>query len=56
MSAKEVCEKLGISRVTLHRRVVEGAITPLPKAPGQKKRHRLEFKSADVERLAQQGA
>lgn len=51
MTAKEVCAYLGISRVTLHRRVASGDITPLPKPKAYKKRYRLFFRREDVEKL-----
>lgn len=44
---------LNISRMTLLRRVADGEIEPLPKPPALKRRARLEFRRADVERLAQ---
>lgn len=53
MSAKEACEYLGISLVTLHRRINAGEIKPLPKAPGHKRHYRLQFLKTDVEKLAQ---
>lgn len=52
MTVKEACEKLRISRVTLYRRIEEGALTPLPKAPGAKINYPMRFKSEDIERLA----
>lgn len=52
MTVKEACEKLRISRQTLYRRIEEGAITPLPKAPGAKINYPLRFKAEDIERLA----
>jgi excisionase family DNA binding protein len=51
MTAKEVCEALGISMMTLHRRIAEGEIAPLPKAPALRRRHRLLFRKEDVDRL-----
>jgi excisionase family DNA binding protein len=51
MSTKEVCEVLGISLSTLRRRVRSGELKPLPKAPGQKRAHRLLFVRADIERM-----
>ncbi len=51
MTAKEVCEALGVSLPTLYRRIAEGDIKPLPKPPGAKKRYRLEFAKSEVERL-----
>ena len=37
MTTKQVCEYLGISRPTLHRRIVGGDIIPLPTNPVYKK-------------------
>ncbi len=51
LTAKEACELLGVSRMTLHRRIADGDIKPLPGNPAHKKRFRLEFNRADVERL-----
>lgn len=51
LTAKEVCAELGISEMTLHRRINAGEITPLPKAPGHKRHYRLKFKRSDVEKL-----
>lgn len=54
MTVQEVCKHLGISRATLNRRVEAGAITPLPKPPYLKRRHKTLFRRADVENLALQ--
>ncbi len=51
----EVCEALGISRMTAHRRIREGVIKPLPKSPGQRRAHRLLFDRAEIERVKQEG-
>lgn len=53
MSTEEASEFLGISRMTLLRRVTDGEIQPLPKPPALKRRARLQFRRADVERLGQ---
>ena len=53
MTAQEVCKVLGISLSTLRRRVSSGDLQPLPKAPGQKRVHRLNFSRADVGKLLQ---
>ncbi len=53
MTIEEACEFLGISRMTLLRRVQDGKIAPLPKPAALKRHRRLEFLRADVERLAQ---
>jgi predicted DNA-binding transcriptional regulator AlpA len=52
MLVREVCEALGISRATLNRRIVEGELKPLPKPPGLKKAHRLEFAKAEIMAIA----
>lgn len=54
MNAKDVCNFLGISRATLHRRISDGELKPLPKNPAHKKTYRLEFRRTDVEKLAGQ--
>jgi excisionase family DNA binding protein len=54
MTAKEVCETLGISLPTLHRRIAEGELQSLPKAPGLRRRYRLLFRKEDVEKLQRQ--
>jgi len=51
MTTKQVCEYLGISRPTLHRRIVGGDIIPLPTNPVYKKSVANHFRRADVERL-----
>ena len=56
MSLKQACEILGISRMTLLRRVNDGKITPLPKPATLMRRHRLEFSKAEIERFANQSA
>jgi predicted site-specific integrase-resolvase len=53
MTAKEACETLKISLMTLRRRMAAGEITPLPKNPAQKRAYRLFFRKEDVERLRQ---
>jgi predicted site-specific integrase-resolvase len=55
MTMVEVCEALGISRMTAHRRIREGVIKPLPKSPGQRRAHRLLFDRAEIERVKQEG-
>ena len=55
MSAKEVCEALDISYVTLMRRIKDGVLKPLPKPAGLKRQRRLEFPRADIEKLLQSG-
>jgi excisionase family DNA binding protein len=52
MTIEEACQFLGVSRMTLTRRIKEGLITPLPKPPGLKIHRRLEFKREDIEKLA----
>lgn len=54
MTAQEACEALGISLSTLRRRISAGELTPMPKAPGQKRPYRLNFRRADVEALAKE--
>jgi excisionase family DNA binding protein len=49
MTTQEVCDALGISLSTLRRRVKSGELKPLPKAPGQKRAHRLNFLYDDIE-------
>lgn len=56
MNVQEVCDFLKISRATLMRRVDDGVLVPLPKPPILKRHRRLEFRRADVERLAQGAA
>lgn len=51
VSVKEALEMLGVSRGTLHNRIASGDLVPLPKNPALKKRHRLEFRRADIEAL-----
>ncbi|RYX84240.1 DNA-binding protein [bacterium] len=51
MTVQEAIDYLGISRATLNRRIDAGAITPLPKPPYLKRRHKTMFLRADVERL-----
>ncbi len=53
LSTDEARKLLGISRMTLLRRVADGEIKPLPKPPALKRRARLQFRRADVEQLAQ---
>ena len=53
MDIKEACEYLGVSRMTLLRRVQEGKIAPLPKPPMLRRHRKLEFLRSDIERLAQ---
>lgn len=52
MDIKQACEYLGVSRMTLLRRIGEGKIAPLPKPAALKRHRKLEFRRADVERLA----
>lgn len=54
MTAKEVCDALGISLMTLHRRINAGEINPLPKNPGHKRHYRLAFNKADIEKILKQ--
>ncbi|WP_425430785.1 helix-turn-helix domain-containing protein [Candidatus Chloroploca asiatica] len=51
MTAKEVCDALGISLSTLRRRIKAGELRPMPKAPGQKRAHRLQFLRTDIESI-----
>lgn len=54
MTAKQVCEELGISMVTLHRRIKSGELKPAPKPPLLRRHYRLLFERADIDRLRQQ--
>ncbi len=56
LTAQEVCDLLGISIPTLHRRVRDQAINPLPKAVGLKRRHRLQFTRAEIERYLRENS
>ena len=51
MTSAEVCEALGISLRTLRRRVRDGELKPLPKAPGLKRAAALEFRKEDIEAI-----
>lgn len=55
MTPEEVCQVLGISRPTLNRRIADGELTPVPKAPGQKRRYRVRFNRAYIERKVREG-
>lgn len=56
MTSQETCEALGISLATLHRRVAEGELKPLPKAPGAKRHHRLLFLKLDIQQFLKEAA
>ena len=51
MTAREVCDALGISLSTLRRRIKTGELKPMPKAPGQKRAYRLKFLRVDVDKV-----
>ena len=44
---------LGLSRTTIYKRINDGVLHPVPMPPAARKRPRLLFRRADVERLAQ---
>lgn len=53
MTADEVCKVLRISKMTLYRRIKDGELTPLPKAPGLKRNRPLLFNKADIDKILQ---
>ena len=53
MTLKEACAFLGVSHMTLYRRMKSGELQALPKNPAHKKAYRVEFLREDIEKLAQ---
>jgi len=51
MNTKDVCERLHISRGTLHKRIRDGKLTPIYENPALEKQ-RLLFHREQVEKLA----
>lgn len=51
LTIEEACKVLGISRASMYKRIAEGRIAPLPRAPGARRRYRTLFARAEVERF-----
>lgn len=47
-SVADIMKRYNISRMTIHRRVKEGTLTPINATPALKRQHRLMFNSSDV--------
>lgn len=47
-SVADIMAYYNISRMTIHRRVKEGMLTPVNLAPALRRQHRLMFKPSDV--------
>lgn len=47
-SVSDIMKRYNISRMTIHRRVKEGTLTPVNMAPALRRQHRLMFKQREV--------
>lgn len=52
LTIKEAAELLGVSEMTLRRRVDAGKLEPIPYPKALARPRRLQFRRADIERLA----
>ncbi len=51
MSAADIMKEYGVSRMTVHRRVKEGVLTPINTSRLLRRQHKLLFYRKDVEQL-----
>jgi GIY-YIG catalytic domain len=51
MSVADIMGKYGVSRMTIHRRIKEGALKPVGTVPALYRQHKLLFNRKDVEQL-----
>ena len=53
MTVSDVMKALGISRMTVHRRIKEGKLRPINSSPALYRQHKLYFHRSNVEELLQ---